>query len=563
MIRMRATHVSIILAGLLLTGCTLAGVPGQLPIALVVLLLVYFSAACRDYVQREDPLLAYIRLLDSIPDGEATGCSSVQDFTDFDLATELSSTGDGFKITGIAASYSGYDVNFPGDLNGDGINDIITSGYGFDNLGRGGFTGGGYVIYGQAGRSVNVDLSAFTTTNGFRLDGAGNNYITGEQITTGDVNGDGIDDALIVAKNADHLGKGANTGAVYLVYGKSGGSANIDLAAIPASDGLRIDGVAAGDQLTSVGTADLNDDGIDDIVIGARNADPLGRGNEGAVYVIYGRSDFSGNIDLAALSASDGFIIAGESAGAAIANRVTSAGDMNADGVEDLLFGSQSFAPGGKAWVVYGQAGGRGDLDLAALTAAEGVAMTGASTGDSTGLHVVGSGDFNGDGLADFAIDARGSDLGGTNSGAVYLVLGKATGLADLNLGAFTTSDGYRVIGQNGAGIGTALALEDLNNDGLADLVVGAKNATAKGANTGEVYAIFGRRGDPVDFDLNSYSINSGFTVTAAVAGDGLGYSTAVSDVNGDACPDLIMGAAAVSGDTIGRTYILYGGREQ
>ena len=144
--------------------------------------------------------------------------------------------------------------------------------------------------------AASIELSSLNGTNGFSINGEATSDSAGVSVSgAGDVNGDGFDDILVGAPGVSTYG--SNSGAVYLVLGKAGGfTADLNLATLGATEGIRVDGLSADDILgVSVSAAgDINNDGFDDVIIGAGDADPNGIGDEGAAYVIYG-GDFPTN----------------------------------------------------------------------------------------------------------------------------------------------------------------------------------------------------------------------------------------------------------------------------
>jgi len=157
--------------------------------------------------------------------------------------------------------------------------------------------------------------------------------------SAGDANGDGFDDLIIGAPNA--YGNAENSGASYVVFGKSDDDA-VDLSTLEENGtGFVINGTSEGDQFGfSVSTAgDMNGDEFDDLIIGAPAADGS-VDNSGVSYVVYGKAD-SGAVDLSAIAEGvGGFVINGTSGGDGFGTSVSAAGDVNGDGFDDLIVGA-------------------------------------------------------------------------------------------------------------------------------------------------------------------------------------------------------------------------------
>ena len=231
-----------------------------------------------------------------------------------------------------------------------------------------------------------------------------------------------------------------------MVFGKAAGfAAEIDLAAIAAGNGgFVIYGQDAHDQAgVSVSSAgDVNGDGFDDLIIGARDGDGPGntRTDAGDSYVVFGKaSGFAAQIDLAAVAAGNGgFVIHGQDAGDLSGLSVSSAGDVNGDGFDDLIIGATlGDGPGntrlnaGDSYVVFGKASGfAAEIDLAAVAAGNGgFVIHGQDARDLSGSSVS-SGDVNGDGFDDLIIGARYADGAGNTrgyAGDTYVLFGSGT----------------------------------------------------------------------------------------------------------------------------------------
>jgi hypothetical protein len=265
----------------------------------------------------------------------------------FNLAGLVS--GDGFKINGAAQGDSlGTSVSAAGDINGDGIDDLIL---GAPLAGpQGNNPGIAYVVFGNAlGLPLSLNLSGLQSSSGFAINGVNVGDELGTSVSgAGDVNGDGIADLIVGAPKADP--NGDDSGAAYVVFGSNLGLTHpLALADLDGSNGFAMAGVSAGDRLGwSVSYAgDINQDGIDDIVIGAALADPNGA-DSGAAYVLFGSNQaWPATVSLAGLNGTDGFRINGVGAGDRSGASVSTAGDFNADGQDDLVVGAPWADPGG------------------------------------------------------------------------------------------------------------------------------------------------------------------------------------------------------------------------
>ncbi len=368
----------------------------------------------------------------------------------------------GFRIFGAdVEDFSGFSVSSAGDVDGDGFEDLIVCSYRADSAdNERPDAGESYVIFGRPSGFSDIDLAALTPAQGFRILGADAYDEAGFSVSSaGDVNGDGLADLLIGAKRAND-----RAGETYVIFGKSTGLADIDLAALTPVDGFRIGGVESfdfsGSSVSSAG--DVNGDGFDDLIIGAPYTESFGnaRTDAGESYVIFGKGSGLADISLGALTPTDGFRIFGADLGDRSGDAVSSAGDVNGDGFDDIIVAAPfADASGnakinaGESYVIFGKASGFADIDLAAFTPADGFVIWG--NDPDPGLFysdqsVSSAGDVNGDGFDDLAIGARFADgAGETSSGQTYVIFGKASGFTNIDLAALAPTDGFTIYGQD------------------------------------------------------------------------------------------------------------------
>jgi hypothetical protein len=396
----------------------------------------------------------------------------------------------------VAGAGGGFSVSSAGDVNGDGWTDLIVSSH-FEDVASLNKAGKSYVIYGSAALSA---LQTVSTANvggsvaGFTISGWQDGEESGTSVSSaGDFNGDGKADLLVSAYFSDITR--ANSGTTYVVLGKTGNTA-VDLTAIKNNTGgFAIVGENGTDYSgVSVSSAgDVNGDGLGDIVIGAIVASVSAPNRySGKTYVVFGRSTANAAIDLATIASgasTGGFAIISNVAGEQSGHSVSSAGDINGDGLMDIILGAPNnsvdgSANTGQSYVVYGKTS-TSNVNLSDIVNnIGGFAIVGEGGEDLNGYSVGAAGDVNGDGLADLIVGAPGYDAahGVVQTGRSYIILGAKTGA--FKAGSFVDdigTSGNDTVASTGSqtlagGTGGGAGNDTFTSNG-ADVLLGGKGA--------------------------------------------------------------------------------------
>ena len=452
-----------------------------------------------------------------------------------------------------------------GDFNGDGIGDLLIGlpfGDGPDNSRTDG--GEAFVIFGRRGLGGEIDLAQGAA--GLHILGALPGDNLGFGVAGGDLNGDSIDDVIVGAPGSNGLTNiRTDLGEAYVIFGRSDLGGTIDTAeeqqdfTFIAAEGFARVG-------TSFAVADMNGDGISDLVAGAPFAGrepgtPPGspRTTVGEVYVVFGSRDLNGRASVA--EEEQDFTLAGlrelDAFGQAVA-----AGDVNGDGLADIIVGARGFdgpdgdrGASGAVFVFFGSSdlSGKLGIDDADFT------LLGADVDDALG-EAVASGDFNGDGLADMVAVARtgdGPENERKSSGEAHVVFGdrSLSGTVDL---ASEAADAAIYGVDPSSLMATAVTAADLDGDGRDDVALGAPLASGGDRSlNGVMYVQFGDGlAGPIDLRRD---VDGPLFVHGATDGDGLATGVTIVDIDGDGQMELALAAArsqAPEGGT-GRIYLI------
>ncbi|MGY6217549.1 Calx-beta domain-containing protein [Methylolobus aquaticus] len=501
--------------------------------------------------------------------------------------TQLAAIGSGFILKTDPSAGVGRAVAGAGDVNGDGIADFLIGA-----PGKADGAGAAYLLYGSAGigtADAGLNLDALDGRNGAILTGTVAKGQAGVALAAANFDGKGANEIAIGAPQVA-VDPNSGPGRVYVVAGDTvAGQAALALSASTAKELVTTaDYSLAG---AALATGDINDDGVQDLVIGAPGVNKT--------YVVFGQAlSGTGTLNLDALTTEQGFVLTN---GTGQAGSSVAVADLDGDGVHDILIGAPKANPvedqfdslrgfGGQVYAVFGHRdiGHSGTIDLAALHGGNGLVLQGQAFvndsdavenpdfafADSAGTSVAATGDLDGDGKGDVLIGAPQLALGGVPSlGGAYVLFSGSTWKsvgATFQLADVDGRNGFIANGvpagsdTAGGAAGTSVSGGgDLNGDGIADLLVGIPTLSTQGdnTNTGQTAVVFGTRDwvhllDGNRLDLTSVPLDSRvFTFNGTVLTGNAGLSVAhAGNVNDDALPDLIIGAP-----TAGEAYVSFG----
>ena len=386
-----------------------------------------------------------------------------------------------------------------GDVNRDGYDDVIVGA--FRNAAGGLWAGRAYIYLGAAAMDANADiiLTGAAAYIHYAADVAG----------VGDMNGDGYNDIVIGAPG--NSSNGRSVGSAYFYLGAAAASQTPDVI---------VEGENAGEHLgESVANAgDVNNDGYNDVIVGAPDE------NSGRAFLFFGGENIDGERDVALI---------GPPGTKRFSVSVSSAGDVNGDGYDDVLVGAPETKGGsGAAFIFYG---------AAVMDSSPDISLAGEAAADKFGFSVSPAGDVNGDGYDDVVIGAMLNDVNGEDAGRVYLYLGAPHMANEADI-VFDGEKSFDLFGFCVSGAG------DVNGDGYDDIVVGAPFAGEQ--DNGLVYVYFGSSApdniaDVVLSPEPERTPSFGYSVSCA------------GDIDNDGFDDILVGAPQYDS---GSLFVFFGG---
>jgi hypothetical protein len=398
----------------------------------------------------------------------------------------------------------GEELATAGDINGDGLSDVVIGAYGY--TGEFEMSGAAFVFYGTR--------DGLTPDPVWFLEGEqAGEWFGGKVGTAGDVNGDGFSDLLVAAYL--HDGDYDAQGRASLFLG-SGDRARTNAGWVTESNQAE---ALFGWSVARAG--DVNGDGIDDVLVGAPDFDN-GEIDEGAAFLFLGTSN--------GLSILPAWWAESNKVGAELGYSVAGAGDVNGDGYDDILIGAwrykNDYTEEGAAFLWFGSPsemtpGTPANADWSAFGGQEGAGF---------GLCVSSAGDVNGDGYGDVIIGAPLYSFGQTAEGAAVVYHGSASGPEPYASWVDQSNQDAAWFGKSVASAG------DVNGDGYSDILVGAPYYDDPGPDNGLALCYLG--------SPDGVLTTPDWSKDGVDAGDQLGWSVAsAGDIDGDGYSDVLTGS--------------------
>ncbi|WP_459213157.1 HYR domain-containing protein, partial [Aquimarina rhabdastrellae] len=314
---------------------------------------------------------------------------------------------------------------------------------------------------------------------------------------------------------------------------------------------------------------DINNDGIEDFIIGAPEVSLGGVEEVGEAYVIFGSDSFSLNdFDLNTLDGTNGFTLRGVTSHENMGSTVSTAGDFNNDGIDDVMIGQDNGRSSnmGAVIIIFGRNGG-GFMPLytkADINGTNGIVISTTETGTHLGYALASLGDINGDTIDDIGI----LDWNNFSSSfrSVYIIYGSST-IASMDISFLNGSNGFSVTHNFARALGNQDVIEnigDINGDNINDFAIGIPRHNNNGiSNSGVIMVVFGQNSNfPNQLPVASLDGTNGFLIESTT-GSSLGsVINSAGDFNNDGIDDFMFSEPSLDSNSLennGRVYIVYG----
>ena len=377
----------------------------------------------------------------------------------------------------------------------------------------------------------------------------------GRSISSGDVNGDGVDDILIGAPNSDPMARNS-AGTCYIIFGDEQLTQDAETNLATESADVQIYGAFSNDKLGyNTYIANINNDNFDDIIIAAPYADANGNDAAGKVYIILGSNNLSSEYDL--LNNEFDSVIIGEELNDNLGLALTSAridGDNYADVIVSAPNADNAAALNcGKTYIIFGEVTLQTSYELNSGDAD--ITFIGEEYNDQAGETLM-VGNFNGDTIQDIIIGAPNHDANGiSDSGKIYLIEGLSNFTNPINFLENSSYVSSQILGNNNESlVGKSIALGDIDFDNIDDIIFSELNGS------GLVNVIYGSNSLPPEINMSSFTVN--IEISGPNYDSTFGEKIFAGQVNSDMNDDIVIGipeANTISGNSSGIVMIVYG----